>query len=257
MTMTVSKLHFIASGSPKSKLALASLTKRYENYEFSIADVIVVLGGDGFLLQVLRDHEDNDTPIYAMNRGTLGFLLNEYNEEGLLERINNAHKVKLCPIRMEAESIEGEKTLLKAYNEVSVIRYSAQSANLKVSVDGQVALENLNADGILVSTPAGSTAYNLSAQGPIIPLNANLLALTPVSPFRPRRWKGALVANTSVIEIENLDPVKRPIGSAADSQEVRDAKYIKVWQDKNDSRTLLYDSGQSLESRIMIEQFKA
>jgi len=251
------KIACINSGSLRSKEAFDKLGEYYSFHGLESADVLLVLGGDGFLLQTLREHDDFKKPIYAMNRGTLGFLLNEYNEEGLLERINHAQAVKLCPIRMEAINITGEKKLLKAYNEVSVIRYSAQSANLRVSVDGQVALENLNADGILVSTPAGSTAYNLSAHGPIIPLNSNLLALTPVSPFRPRRWKGALLPNTSTIEIENLDPVKRPIGSAADSQEVRDAQYIKVWQDKKDSRTLLYDSEQSLESRIMIEQFKA
>lgn len=253
--MSITKLHFVASGSPKSKEAYATLTQKYGQYSLTESDALVVLGGDGFLLQTLRENEDYQLPIYAMNRGTLGFLLNEYNEDNLLERINKAQKVELCPIRMEAITMDGSKTLLKAYNEVSVIRYSAQSANLRVSIDGIVALEKLNADGILVSTPAGSTAYNLSAHGPIIPLNSNLLALTPVSPFRPRRWKGALLPNSSVVEIENLDPIKRPIGSAADSQEVKNAKHIKIWQDSQDTRSVYFDADRSLEERIMREQF--
>jgi NAD+ kinase len=250
------KIHVLHSGTPSSKEAYEEIISRYPTTTLDKADVIVALGGDGFLLHTFHETDTKGKPIFPMNRGTLGFLLNVYEIDGLMERISKAQEVQLCPIRMEAISTRGEKTMLKAYNEVSVIRYSAQSANLKVSVDGQVALENLNADGILVSTPAGSTAYNLSAHGPIIPLNANLLALTPISPFRPRRWKGALLPDTAVIEIENLDPVKRPIGSAADGREVRDARFIKVWQDKGDSRTLLYDQGQSLENRIMIEQFK-
>jgi len=250
------KIHVLHSGTPSSKEAYEEIISRYPTTTLDKADVIVALGGDGFLLHTFRETDTKGKPIFPMNRGTLGFLLNVYEIDGLMERISKAQEVQLCPIRMEAISTRGEKTMLKAYNEVSVIRYSAQSANLKVSVDGQVALENLNADGILVSTPAGSTAYNLSAHGPIIPLNANLLALTPISPFRPRRWKGAVLPDTAVIEIENLDPVKRPIGSAADGREVRDARFIKVWQDKGDSRTLLYDQGQSLENRIMIEQFK-
>ena len=252
----MTKIHVLKSGSPSSMDAFDEIRSRYTNSSLEDADVIVALGGDGFLLHTFHETDTKEKPIFPMNRGTLGFLLNEYRPEELMERIETAQEVELCPIRMEATSTQGKKTLLKAFNEVSVIRYSAQSANLKISVDGQVALEKLNADGVLVSTPAGSTAYNLSAHGPIIPLNANLLALTPISPFRPRRWKGALLPDTAVIEIENLDPVKRPIGSAADGREVKDAQFIKVWQDKSDSRTLLYDRGKSLENRIMIEQFK-
>jgi len=251
------KIACIYSGSPKSKEAFKLIDKMYSLDSIEEADVIVVLGGDGFLLQTLHKYPDLDKPVYAMNRGTIGFLLNEFKEENLLERIKNSQDIFLCPITMEATNTEGDKEVYKAFNEVSVLRYSAQSANLKIKIDGKLALEHLSCDGILVSTPAGSTAYNLSAHGPIIPLNSNLLALTPVSPFRPRRWKGALIPNTSVIEIENLDPIKRPIGSAADSKEIKNAVHIKVWQDNKDKRHLLFDSEQSLEDRIMFEQFKS
>jgi NAD+ kinase len=251
------KLHFLKSGSPKSEEAFRVFTNKFNQEPLESCDVVVCLGGDGFLLQVLREYPNLKQPIFAMNRGTIGFLLNEFNEENLLERINNSQVVHLCPVRMEATNTAGETTQYRAFNEISVIRYSAQSANLSIQIDGKMALDHLSCDGVLVSTPAGSTAYNLSAHGPIIPLNANLLALTPVSPFRPRRWKGALLPNTSVVEIVNLDPVKRPIGAAADTQEVKDAVKIKVWQDQSEQRALLFDKDQSLEDRIMYEQFKS
>lgn len=245
------------SGSPKSEDAFRVFTQKFEQFSIEECDVVVCLGGDGFLLQVLREHPELKQPIYAMNRGTIGFLLNEFKEENLLERINNSQTVHLCPVRMEAKDAHGNVSHYRAFNEVSVLRYSAQSANLQIKIDGHVALAHLSCDGVLVSTPAGSTAYNLSAHGPIIPLSSNLLALTPVSPFRPRRWKGALLPNKSVVEIVNLDPVKRPIGAAADTQEVKDAVEIKVWQDQAEQRVLLFDADQSLEDRIMYEQFKS
>ncbi|NLR91364.1 NAD kinase [Flammeovirga sp. SR4] len=254
--MKYQKLAFLKSGSPKSEEAYNLLLAKHENHSPEDADVIVALGGDGFLLQVLHTYPHLDKPIFGMNRGTLGFLLNEYKDDvDLLERINHSQDVHLCPISVDIEDDQGEHFHYKAYNEVSVIRYSGQSANLQISVNGKVTLEHLNADGVLVATPAGSTAYNFSAHGPIIPLNANLLALTPVSPFRPRRWKGALLPNDVTIEIKNLDPTKRPIGAAADSKEVKNAVHAKVWQDKKDTRHLLFDQDQSLEDRIMLEQF--
>lgn len=254
--MKYQKIAFVKSGSPKSEEAYNLLLAKYEDHSPEEADVIVALGGDGFLLQVLHTFPHLDKPIFGMNRGTLGFLLNEYKEDvDLLERINHSKDVHLCPISVDIEDVEGEHFHYKAYNEVSVIRYSGQSANLKIAVNGKTMLETLNADGVLVSTPAGSTAYNFSAHGPIIPLNSNLLALTPVSPFRPRRWKGALLPNDVMIEITNLDPVKRPIGAAADSKEVKHVVRAKVWQDKSDLRHLLFDQDQSLEERILIEQF--
>lgn len=255
MSRKYSKLHFMKSGSPRSQEAYNILIEKYGNVSMEEADVVVTLGGDGFLLEVLHNYPDLEKPIFGMNRGTLGFLLNEFDSENLLEKINEGTDVYLCPIRMEATNTDGVKEQFLGYNEVSVIRYSAQSANLKITINGVTALEMLSCDGVLVSTPAGSTAYNLSAHGPIIPLNSNLLALTPVSPFRPRRWKGALLPNDSVVEIENLDPKKRPIGVAADSREAKNAVHIKVWQDQNDKRHLLFDSASSLEDRIMHEQF--
>ena len=253
--MKYRKVAFMASGSLRSKDAITKFQKQYGTHEIAESDVLVTLGGDGFLLEVLHQYPDLHIPIFGMNRGTLGFLLNEYEEEDLLDRINASKDVYLTPVTMEATNTKGEKTVLNAFNEVSVIRYSGQSANLSIRIDGKMAMEKLSCDGVLVSTPAGSTAYNLSAHGPVIPLNSNLLALTPVSPFRPRRWKGALLPDDVVIEIENLDPVKRPIGTAADSREVNDCVHIKVWQDEKHKRHLLFDPARTLEERIMYEQF--
>jgi NAD+ kinase len=255
--MGYEKICFLRSESAKSKEAYKHLVDQYGNHDIEEADVVVTLGGDGFLLEVLHNYPDMKKPIYGMNRGTLGFLLNAFESKDLLEKINDSTSIYLCPIRMESTDVDGNTQDFLAYNEVSVIRYSAQSANLKIIVNEVTALEMLACDGVLVSTPAGSTAYNLSAHGPIIPLNSNLLALTPVSPFRPRRWKGALLPNDSVIEIENLDPIKRPIGVAADSREAKNVVHIKVWQDQSDKRHLLFNSAQSLEDRIMREQFNA
>ena len=249
------KMAFVDSGSPKSEEALQLLRSRYEAFSIEGADVLVVLGGDGFLLETLHTYPDLEKPIFGMNRGTVGFLLNEFLVEGLLGTINDSRDIYLCPIQMEAIDIHGEKTCMQAFNEVSLLRFSGQSANLKIIIDETVALEKLSCDGVLVATPAGSTAYNLSAHGPVIPLSANLLALTPVSPFRPRRWKGTLLPNDVVITIENLDPVKRPVAAAADSNEVRDVASIRIWQDPKCRRHLLFDKRQTLEDRIIMEQF--
>ncbi|MCA0933669.1 NAD kinase [Lutimonas saemankumensis] len=251
----MTKIACIYSGSEPSLTAFNRIKERYPLVGKEEADVLVALGGDGFLLHTFHEFPDLNKPIFAMNRGTLGFLLNEYSEENLIERIEKAISETIYPIVMEAYTIYGEKTEMMAYNEVSVIRHSAQSANVSIEINGDMALEKLACDGLLVATPAGSTAYNLSAHGPVIPLHSELLALTPVSAFRPRRWRGALLPNSAEIVIRNLDPKKRPISAAADSREVNEIEYVKVYQEKNYGKKLLFDKNQSLNERILREQF--
>jgi NAD+ kinase len=217
--------------------------------------VIVALGGDGMLLHSIHEHRARAVPIYGMNRGTVGFLMNAYGAEDLEARIGAAKEETLVPLRMKALGVDGKEEEAIAFNEVSVIRYSGQSANLRILVDGRERIPKLICDGVLVSTPAGSTAYNLSAHGPIVPLGANLLAMTPVSPFRPRRWRGALLPEQSEIVIENLDPGKRPIGVSADSHEMRDVRSITIAEDRSCAVTVLFDPDHSLEERIFSEQF--
>lgn len=251
----MTKIACIYSGSEESRKAFDQIKERYPLVKKEEADVLVALGGDGFLLHTFHAYPDLNKPIFAMNRGTLGFLLNEYSPENLVERVESAISETIYPIKMEAYTIHGEKSEMLAYNEVSVIRHSAQSANVSIEINGDMALEKLSCDGLLVATPAGSTAYNLSAHGPVIPLHSELLALTPVSAFRPRRWRGALLPNTAEILIRNLDPKKRPISAAADSREVNEIEYVKVYQEKKFGKSLLFDKNQSLNERILREQF--
>lgn len=251
----MTKIACIHSGSKQSIKAFEQIKSHYKLVDKDKADVLVALGGDGFLLHTFHALPDLNKPIFAMNRGTLGFLLNEYSEENLVERIENAIPETIYPIKMEAYTIHGEESKMLAYNEVSVIRHSAQSANVSIEINGDMALEKLSCDGLLVATPAGSTAYNLSAHGPVIPLHSELLALTPVSAFRPRRWRGALLPNNAEILIRNLDPNKRPISAAADSREVNEIEYVKVYQEKKFGKNLLFDKNQSLNERILREQF--
>jgi NAD+ kinase len=245
----------LASGSPRGQEGLDILKSRYELALLDEADVIVALGGDGFLLDVLHEHMDRGLPIYGMNRGTVGFLMNEFREEALMERIDAAEEDVLFPLRMTAQTVDGQEHEAIAFNEVAIIRYSGQSANIKVDIDGRTRMEKLICDGILVATPAGSTAYNFSAGGPIIPIGAQVLALTPVSPFRPRRWHGALLPHTAEIEFTNLDPQKRPLGASADSFEVSNAVWVKVQEERSKPVRVLFDPGHSLEDRIFGEQF--
>jgi NAD+ kinase len=245
----------VASGSPRGQAGLEVLKSRYNLVPLDEADVIVALGGDGFLLDVLHTHMGLNLPIYGMNRGTVGFLMNEFREEGLLARIEAAEEDVLYPLRMTARTADGQEHEAIAFNEVSIIRYSGQSANIKVDIDGRTRMEKLICDGILVATPAGSTAYNFSAGGPIIPIGAQVLALTPVSPFRPRRWHGALLPHKAEIEFTNLDPQKRPLGASADSFEVSNAVWIKVKEGRSKPVRVLFDPGHSLEDRIFNEQF--
>ena len=246
---------FVSSGSPVAESAISELSSQYGNASIEECDVIVVLGGDGFVLHCLHKYLDSGKPIYGMNRGTVGFLLNEYNASDLLERIAAAQPEILHPLTMTAKTLDGKTTKALAFNEVSVLRSSRQSANLKIFVDDHVQLEKLVADGILVSSAAGSTAYNLSVHGPVVPIGSDLMALTAISPFRPRRWRGALLPHSAVVRIENIDPQKRPISAAADQTEVEDIVSIEVSQLVSKCVSMLFDEGHSLNERILREQF--
>jgi NAD+ kinase len=249
------KIHFTASAKPEARQAFEAMTRRYGQHAASKADVIVALGGDGWMLETLRGRYADKLPVYGMHRGTIGFLMNEYDEAGLPERLNNAVRAVIHPLAMTAVSVKDKVTHLQAINEVSLLRQTAQTARLRILVDGKERLADLTADGALVSTPAGSTAYNLSAHGPILPIGANLLALTPISPFRPRRWRGALLRHDARVEIEVLDPERRPVAASADTQEVRDVARVEVREDHGKSLTMLFDEGHALDERILREQF--
>jgi NAD+ kinase len=231
------------------------LARRYPFVAPEESNIIVVLGGDGFLLRTLHNLAKHKKPFFGMNCGTLGFLMNEYRSNGLLERVADAKAFSLHPLVLEATMDDGRVKRALAYNEVAITRHSGQSANLRVCVDGVERIARFVGDGLIVATPAGSTAYNLSAHGPIVPLGADLLALTPVSPFRPRRWKGALLPHTSVVTVENLDPTKRPLAATADFREIPCATAMTVRQDDTIGAELLFDKDHSLEERILAEQF--
>lgn len=251
----VEKIACVASPSPKAQAGYELLKKKYPLVDVAEADIIITLGGDGFLLHTMHEFLDSGLPIYGMNRGTVGFLLNEFKVDGLLERLNEAQSHILNPLSMTATDINGNTFTALAFNEVALHRYSQQSAHIRVLINGQERLENLVCDGILIATPAGSTAYNLSARGPIIPLGSNVLALTPVSPFRPRRWNGALLPHSATVEFDILSPDRRPVGSAADSFEVRNATHVTVTEDHSRPAHILFDPNHSLEERIFNEQF--
>ena len=245
----------VASDAPKAQAARAELAERHDLVPADQADALVALGGDGFMLQTMHEYAGSGVPIYGMNRGTIGFLLNQFNPDNLLERLNNAQRLALNPLVMNATTVDGRFFPAQAFNEVSLHRYNQQSANIRVLINGRERLDRLVCDGIMLATPAGSTAYNLSARGPIIPLGANMLALTPVCPFRPRRWNGALLPHTAVVEFEILDAKRRPVGASADSFEVRDVAHVRVVEDQSRPASILFDQDHSLEERIFNEQF--
>ena len=255
MPETPKKLCFVASEVPEAQAARARLIERYGNAPEEAAEIIVALGGDGMMLQALHAHLDNHVAIFGMNCGSVGFLMNDYREDGLLARIAAAEAVILHPLRMVAIGPGDARTEALAINEVSLIRETRQAAKLRITVDGVVRLDELICDGALVSTPAGSTAYNFSAHGPIVPLQAGVLALTPISAFRPRRWRGALLSHTAEIRFDVLEPDKRPVSATADFVEVRDVKSVSVEEDRDIALKLLFDPGQSLEERAIKEAF--
>jgi len=246
---------FVAGSSPEAREACERLQKRYGNAGPDTADVIVALGGDGLMLQTLHKFMKSGKPIYGMHRGTVGFLMNEYVEDRLNERLSAAQLTVIHPLVMRATDAQGRMHEHRAINEVSLFRQSAQAARLRILIDGKERLAELVADGVLVATPAGSTAYNLSVHGPIIPINASLLALTPISPFRPRRWRGALLPDKARVTIEILEADKRPAAAVADNDEVRSVQSVDVTMDHSVSINMLFDPGHNLDERILREQF--
>lgn len=251
-----SRVTFLASDRPEAQEARERLVARYGDAGDG-AQVIVALGGDGFMLETLHGALADGKPIYGMNRGSVGFLMNEYSEDDLLERISAAERAVIHPLAMVAIDARRKQHRALAINEVSLLRQTRQTAKLRISIDGKVRMSELVCDGALVSTPAGSTAYNLSAHGPIIPIDARVMALTPISAFRPRRWRGALLAHTARVTFEVLEADKRPVSAVADNVEVRDVIEVHVSEDRAVSLSMLFDAGRSLEERVLAEQFSA
>lgn len=249
-------LAFIAAETEEAQLAAKRLSALYGQSSIADADVIVALGGDGFMLQTIHQNMGTGRRIYGMNRGSTGFLMNEYAEEGLRERIHDAIAETIRPLEMVATRQDGTSETMLAINEVALFRQSAQAAKIRITVDGKVRLEELVCDGVMVATPAGSTAYNLSAHGPILPLDAPLLALTPVSPFRPRRWRGALLPNRSMVRFDVLEADKRPVNAVADHSEVKSVSSVTVRETRKATVSLLFDASHSWDERILSEQFR-
>jgi len=249
------KIALLASDTDVAQEAKESLLKLYDFSPREEAEIIVALGGDGFMLHLMHEIMHQDVAIFGMNCGTVGFLLNEFRPDQLMQRIEKSISVTLHPLKMTAYTNDDYKIEALAINEVSLLRETRQTAKLKIIIDDKVRMDNLVCDGILVATPAGSTAYNLSAHGPIIPMNSDILALTPISAFRPRRWKGALLPHSSKIRFEILEDKKRPVSAVADIKEVRNVSAVEVMEDKSVKITLLFDNEHTLEERIFNEQF--
>lgn len=246
---------FLAANSEEAEGAVQRLSARYGNSPLDEADVIIAVGGDGFMLRVIHWHLDKGLPIFGLNQGTVGFLMNVYDEEDLVARVSRAQAHQLTPLKMTATGADGSVEEFLAINEVSVFRTTAQALNIRISVDGRERLENLVCDGVLVASPAGSTAYNMSAYGPILPLESRLLALTPISAYRPRRWRGALLPHEATVTFDIRDSGRRTANAAADYYEVKNVVQVTVREDWTRRPTLLFDPEHNLEERIIAEQF--
>lgn len=249
------KFSFFAAPGEEASAAKKELTKRYGHVDASEADILVALGGDGTMLELLHYSCDMEQKVYGMNRGSVGFLTNPYELDDLVQRVERAIEITIHPLRMRCEDKYGKAYEALAFNEVSLFREQRQAAKIKVWVNGVERMEEMISDGVLVATPAGSTAYNLSADGPIIPLQAQVLAITPISPFRPRRWKGALLPNIAEIEFEMIEPGKRPVSATADYKEIRDVSKVSVRESRSIGKTLLFNPDHTLDERILKEQF--
>ncbi len=252
----MTQIAILASDAPEAVAAATSLRAQYGDVPPAEADVIVALGGDGLMLQGLHRFMSSGKPIYGMNRGSVGFLMNEYRADDLLARIAAAKTETIRPLKMQVTTDDGDKAAAPAINEVSLLRQSFQAAKLRLSIDGKVRLEELICDGILVATPAGSTAYNLSAYGPIIPINAPLLAMTPISAFRPRRWRGALLPNHVEVHIEMLERDKRPVNAVADHTEFKSVRDVTIAEDRETKGLIMFDADRSWDERILTEHFR-
>ncbi len=254
--MNLNKPVFLASNNDEAIKQKRALEEQYGINTLDNADVIVVLGGDGFMLEAIKNHMSQNLPLFGLNYGSIGFLMNASNNDDLIKRINLSQSIVIAPLSMKVQSVDGGSHEAIAINEVSLLRETHQASKIKISIDDKIRLEELICDGILISTPSGSTAYNLSAHGPILPINADVLALTPISAFRPRRWKGAILNNRSEVRFDIIDGKKRPVSAVADSTEFRDIKSVTVRQDDKNSIQLLFDEQHSFEERILNEQFK-
>ncbi|HEY8596295.1 MAG TPA: NAD kinase [Devosiaceae bacterium] len=250
------RIAFVTSGTAAAEEAAARLRERYGEVGFDNAAVIVALGGDGLMLQTLHKVMDKGIPVYGMNFGSVGFLMNEFEPDGLADRLLGAKPTNIYPLAMTAVDGAGATHRALALNEVSLFRSSFQAVKIAIDVDGHNRLDELICDGVLIATPAGSTAYNLSAHGPILPIEAPLLALTPISPFRPRRWRGAILSNRAVVTFHSIEPQKRPMSAVADNVEFQDVREVTVREDRSHVVTLLFDPGHSLEERVLNEQFR-
>jgi|TARA_B110000971_G_C19947130_1_gene471583 NAD+ kinase len=254
--MNMQKPYFISSASTEAIAYRNTLIEKFGSFTTNECDVIVVLGGDGFMLEAIKDHLELNLPIFGLNFGSVGFLMNAVNEEPLMARINASQSTDIIPLKMTATTSDNKIHTGIAINEVSLLRETRQAAKLKITIDNNTRLDELICDGILLSTPSGSTAYNLSAHGPILPINSDVLALTPISAFRPRRWRGAIIENSSKVKFEVLEADKRPVSAVADNVEVRDVIKVTVEQDHKQKVKILFDAQHSFEERILNEQFK-
>ena len=253
--MSFQRIAFVASSAPVAQEALAEMIALYGQHDLANADVVVALGGDGFMLQTLHETKQSEVPVYGMNRGTIGFLMNAYSAEDLPARLAAAEGAVINPLEMRALCVDGSETVQLAINEVSLLRAGPQAAKLRISVDGKVRLEELVCDGVLLATPAGSTAYNYSAHGPILPIGSDVLALTPMAAFRPRRWRGALLPKGVVVRFDVLEHDKRPVRADADSRPVTDVLRVEIRSQPAIRHHILFDPGHGLEERLIVEQF--